>query len=299
MRPQPALTWLIPLVGLLALIAACAGLLWPADGGPYTFTTLHGQRVQLDGRGLYRHDTRFSAATFRGTDAVTLVVGLPLLALAFRSYWRGSLRGGLFLAGMLAYFLYVGASMTFGAAFNGLFLVYTALFSASLFAFIYILAAVGLPELSARVSPALPRRGLAVFLFIAGLGTLGLWLSDLIGPLMAGRAPELLGPYTTMFTYGFDSALITPAAILAGVCLWRRAPLGYLLAPPLLILCVLNGVVVLASTVAQTMAGIIFPLGVYIGMLGSWVVMGAFALGLTITFFRSLTEAALPTSSPS
>ena len=52
----------------------------------------------------------------------------------------------------------------------------------------------------------------------------------MFGAIMTGQAPENLGPYTTMFTHGFDSAVITPAAALAGVCLLKRKPLGYLLA---------------------------------------------------------------------
>lgn len=141
------------------------------------------------------------------------------------------------------------------------------------------------------VSPGLPRRGLAAFLFVAGLGTFGLWLSDLVGPLLAGEAPKLLGPYTTMFTHGFDSAIITPSAVLAGVLVLQRKPLGYVAAPTLLILCTLNGVAVIAQTAAQALAGIIFPMGVYVGMVGSWVVMGAFAIWLAAAFFKSIATA--------
>jgi hypothetical protein len=32
MKNQSALSWLIPLIGMLALIAAGAGLFWPSDG---------------------------------------------------------------------------------------------------------------------------------------------------------------------------------------------------------------------------------------------------------------------------
>jgi hypothetical protein len=37
----------------------------------------------------------------------------------------------------------------------------------------------------------------------------------------------------------------------------------------------------------QALAGITFPIGVSVGMLGSWVVMGALAAWLTADFFRS------------
>lgn len=134
----------------------------------------------------------------------------------------------------------------------------------------------------------------AILLFAAGLGTLLLWLSELVGPILEGGVPKNLGPYTTMFTHGLDSATITPAAVLAGISLLRRKPPGYLLAPPLLILCILNGLNVLAATVSQTIAGVVFPPGVYVGMVGSWVVMGAFSVWMLVAFFRNMAENPAP-----
>ena len=46
----------------------------------------------------------------------------------------------------------------------------------------------------------------------------------------------------------------------------------------------------IAQTISQASEGIVFPMGVYIGMIGSWVVMGAFAIGFAIRFFRSISE---------
>ncbi|MCL4262935.1 MAG: hypothetical protein KJ069_06955 [Anaerolineae bacterium] len=293
MKKQPILNWLVPLIAILALVAAGAGLFWQAGGSPFTFTTLHGENVEMVGQGIYRFDSAFKAPIQRGTDAVTLFVCLPLLLIAFWRYRRGSLKGGILLIGALSYFLYDGASLAFSMAFNSLFLVYTALFSASFFAFVYAITAVSPSFLVAHLSPNVPRRGMAIFLFVAGLGVLFIWLSEIIGPLRQGQVPaEALGPYTTMVTHALDMAIIAPATVLTAVYLLRREPVGYLLAAPLLILCTLIGVVVIAQTVFQTLAGITLPIGVYIGMVGSWVVMGAFAIWLTLAFFRSLSEPA-------
>jgi hypothetical protein len=290
MKGQTALNWLVPLIAILAIIISGVGLFSQGGDGPFPFTTIYGDTVEIDGQGIYRHDSSFVAALFRGTDAITLFVGIPLLLVSYLSYLRGSLRGSIFMIGMLLYFLYVGATYTFSVIFNALFLVYTALFSASLFATIIALIAFDTHILADKVTSALPRRGMAIFMFVAGLGTLMLWLSELIGPLMTGQAPTNLGPYTTMFTHGFDSAVITPATVITGIYLLRRKPFGYLLVAPLLILCTLIGVVVIAQTVSQTLAGFVFPIGVYIGMIGSWVVMGAFAVGLTIAYFRNISD---------
>lgn len=288
MTKTSALHWLVPLIALLALISAGAGLFVSGGDGPQTFTNVYGQTVELYGRGLYRHDSLLAGAGFRGVDVVTLFLVIPLLLAAFLRARCGSQDAQLVLLAALFYFLYNGASMTFSAMFNPLFLVYAALFSASLFAVIFALVTSDTQTLAARVRPAFPHRGLAVFLMVVGFGTLLIWLSEVMGPLLTGAAPSLIGPYTTLFTHGFDSAVITPAAVLTGILLWRRRPLGYLLAAPLMLFCALVGVVVIAQSISQALAGLVFPLPVYIGMIGSWVVMGAFALGLTRSLFRSL-----------
>lgn len=290
MKQQSALNWLIPLIAILAVIITSVGLFSQGGDGPFPFTTIHGNRVEMYGEGLYRNDSLFVGGLLRGTDAITLFVSLPLLLIGYLSYRRGSLRGSIFLIGVLLYLLYIGVTYTFSAMFNSLFLVYTALFSTSLFATIIALTSFDMQCLASKVTSGMPRRGIAIFLFVAGLGTLMLWLSELIGPLMTGQAPANLGPYTTMFTHGFDAAVITPATVVTGIFLLKRKPLGYLLAAPLLILCAIVGLTVIAQTISQAMVGLIFPIGVYIGMVGSWVVMGAFAVGLAISFFRNIKE---------
>lgn len=294
MKQRSALTWLVPAIAGLTLITAGVGLFWQA-GAPFPFTTLRGETVQMYGQGLYRYDSYFKAPILRGTDAVVLGAGLPLLLLAFRLYRRGSLRGGLVLTGALSFFLYYGASLAFSVAFNRLFPVYVALLSVSFFAFISALTALDAASLAARLSARLPRRGLAAFLIVAGLGVFSIWASELIGPVLDGRTPANLGADTSLFTHAFDIAIIAPVVVLTGLAVLRREPLGYLLAAPLLVLCTLIGLVVIAQTVAQTLAGITFPIGVYIGMIGSWIILGACAIGLAIAYFRSLTE---PASDP-
>lgn len=290
MKRNPALDWLVPLIAILAIVIVGVGLFSQGGDGSFSFSTVYGDTVEIYGQGIYRHDSSFVAALFRGTDAITLFVSLPLLLVGYLSYRRGSLRGSIFMIGMLLYFLYVGVTYTFSVFFNSLFLVYTALFSASLFATIIVLTTFDTQYLASKVTSDMPHRGISIFMFVAGLGTLMLWLSELIAPIMTGQAPANLGPYTTMFTHGFDSAVITPATVVTGIYLLKRKPLGYLLAAPLLILCTIIGVIVIAQTTSQTLAGFVFPIGVYIGMIGSWVVMGAFAVGLAISFFRNISD---------
>lgn len=278
------------LVGALALITAAAGLFWPGTGQPFVFTTVRGQEALIHGQGLYRYDTLFSAAAFKGGDLVTLVVALPLLALATLHYRRGSLRGAFLLAGMLSFFLYNSASLAFSAAFNPLFLVYVAIFSASLFAFICALTAIDRQVLPAHIAPGVPQHAIAIFLCVAGVGTALVWLMELIEPLRNGTLPAGIASSTTPFTHGLDIGVIMPAAIAGAVLVLRRDPLGYVLAFPVLCLCALIGLVVLAQTGMQLSMGVELSTGQIVGIAGTFLALSLVACGLLFAFFGKISE---------
>lgn len=277
------------LVALLALVAAGAGLFWPGEGSPFTFTTLRGQAVEMYGQGLYRYDTAFKAPILRGTDAVTLLVGIPLLVWAIVRYRRDSLRGGLLLTGVLSYFLYKSASLAFGVAYNDLILVYIVYFSASFFAFLLTFTSIDLADLAARTSPDLPHGWIAAFMFLAGLSVF-VWLIDIISGLTQGGAPANLASYTTETTYPFDLGIIAPTAFLGGVLVLRRAPLGYLLAATLLTLNALVGIMVVGQSVAQLLAGITLSPVEWAAFVGTFVVMSLVAATLLVILFRHVAD---------
>jgi len=290
MKQQSALNWLVPLIVLLAVVSAGAGLFWQSEGSPYTFQTLYGETVEIHGQGLYHRDTVFSAGAIQGADAVTLLVGLPLLAVSFILYRRGSLRGGFLLVSVLAYFLYYGASLGLLVAYNNLYLVYLALFSASFFAFVLALTTFDLPSLPARFSPLLPRRGMAVFMFVVGSGVAFIWLSDVINALTTNGIPTGLGSHTALVTYTLDVGIIAPACFLAGILILRRSSLGYLLTGLLTIMLALIGAMVIGQTVMQLNLGLEFSTGELIGKIGSWIILGGIAVWLTIAFLRNLSD---------
>jgi hypothetical protein len=233
MKPSMTVTLLSSLIAVLALVAAGAGLFWPSAGAPYPFTTLHGETVQIYGQGLYADDAVMKSGATRGTDAVTLLLAVPLLVVALLRYRRGSVRGALLLAGALTFFLYVYATNAVSVAFNPLFLLYVALFSLSFFAWYLMMAAI--QPLAAVFPAAMPYRGIAVFLFVCGLLTSFVWLEPIVTALLQGTPPALLGHATTMVTEAIDLALVVPGCFVAGVLLFRRDPRGVGVAVPLLV----------------------------------------------------------------
>ncbi len=288
MKISTTMLALAGLIALLALFAAGIGLFYQAGGKPFAFTTLRGETVQIYGQGLYRYDTPLVAVGYQVADAVTLVLGIPLLLFCLRLYRRGSLRGGLALSGTLAYFLYNYGSLALGAAYNNLFLVYLALFSASFFGLVIALLSFDLRVLPAHFVPKFPRRGVGVFLIGSGIALFLIWLLLSILPaLMTGSAPSEVKSYTTVITFVLDMALIAPALIIAGRLLLRRAPLGYLLAPVLLVFTDALGISLLAMGIAQQLAGLM-SIGQFIGMVVSFAILTAFAVWFTIVLFRNI-----------
>ena len=225
---KTSLKWLVPLIFVLTLVAVLAGL-WPGTGMPYPLTNFRGEQVTINASGLYYWDTLSSAAQMQANDLVTLVLGLPLLVISFWLALRGSLRGKLLLSGTLGFILYTYITMCFGATYNQFFLVYVAIFSLSLFAFILSMMSFDLKTLPARFSEKLPRGWIAGLLFFAAAFLSLAWLGR-IAATFAPHAVPALENTTSMFIQVMDLGVIVPFCILAGVLLLRRRSWGYLLA---------------------------------------------------------------------
>jgi hypothetical protein len=282
------LSWTI---AALAALAASVGLFWRAGTGPFEVTTVRGETVQLFGRGLYRYDTLFAAGGAHGTDAVVLLAGVPLLAASTLLYRRTAVRWRLLHTGVLACFLYIYASAALGTvAFNGMFLVYVALASASLFAVVRSAWSIDPAVRGSEISPATPRRGLAAFLFASGLVTMVVWGIPLVAALVAGGVPARLATYTTEVTSTLDLAAIVPLTFIAGAMVLRRRARGYLLALPLLVLETMLAPLIAAQTIGQLAAGVTFTTGEVVGPLAGFVVLAGCAAWFTVGVLRNIME---------
>ena len=255
MRISKTLITLSLFIVVLVVITSGIGLFKVDGDGPFIFTTVHGEEVELNGRGLYFYDTSFKVPVLRGTDAILLFIGLPLLIVSIVLYKQGSLRAGLMLTGLLVCFLYNAASVAFGVAYNTLYLIYLISFSVCLYAFILAFNTIDLTYLEGSLSSNLPYRGTAIFIFIAGLSPL-VWLVDIVFAMLDAHVPQGLAHYTTDITTLLDVGIISPAAFIAGFLLLRRRPLGVFMASIILTLLSLIGLIVVSQSVMQFLDGI-------------------------------------------
>lgn len=290
MKASWIVVFLATLTALMGGIAAGIGFFRNQAPEPQSFTTLRGDRIELYGRGLYRYDSLFFGAGYKGQDAVVLFLGVPLLILAILLYQRGSLAGHFSLVGLLGYFVYIYASMSFGAAYNPLFLLYTLVFGTSLFGFIIVFNSAVLKLAAFGDLSSLPGRGLIIFMFISGAITLFVWGAPLIEALVSGSAPARMDSYTTMVTYAIDLAIITPATIICAFIILRGNALGYVLAMPLLTLIILLAPQIILSTIFQYRAGVPFSTGEIVGPVAGFVILGTAGLWLLIRLIRGISH---------
>jgi hypothetical protein len=255
LKTQKSIFILTTLIFLLALFAAGMGLFYQTPGQPYAYTSLRGEKVMINGHGLYYYDSVSSAAQMQGNDLIALAVGLPLLAISAWLAFRGSLRGKLLLTGTLGFFLYTYLSMTMNTAYNALFLVYIALFSISLFAFILSMLSFDLDDLPRHFSPRLPRRAIAITFFVTGSFLLLAWLGRIVPPLLQGTDPALENT-TSLVIQVMDLGMIVPFAFLSAILLLRRSRWGYLLASVALMKFLTMGLAVSAMGINMALQGV-------------------------------------------
>ena len=285
MKNQTALTIIIPLIFILALFAAGMGLFYKTEGEPYPFTTHRGETVMINARGLYYYDTVSSAAQQQGNDVVTLFVGLPMLVISTVMAFRGSLRGRLLLTGTLGFFLYTYMSMSMLTMFNALFLVYVALFSLSLYAFILCMMSFDLETLPRHFSDKLPRRWIAALLFLIGAFLTMAWLGKVLPPIIQ-NIPPVLDNTTTFVIQAMDLGLIVPLAVLSGILLLRRSAWGYLLTSVFVLKAITLGLAVSAMVVNMMLAGA--PEGADIAV--PFLVITALNLAAAVSLLKNVTD---------
>lgn len=250
------LTRIALLVAAAALVAAITGLAWDR---------------------AYDGNDAFKAGGYRGSDVLTLSVGIPFLLWSSIAAERGSWRAGLLLPGAFAYLLYAYGSFALNAAYSELFVLYTLVFGASLFGL--VLAIRAMPVESLAVAGGLQRR-VARFLIASSIVTAMIWLGDLVPALIEGTEPELHGS-TTAVTYALDIGLIVPAVFMAGLLVGRGAADGYRLALPLLVLEVSLLPMIVLQTLFQLDADVSFTTAEIVGPIvgfSLFSVVAAFAL---------------------
>ncbi len=177
---------------------------------------------------LYADDA-WAREAFRGGDLVSLVVVVPLLLLALALVLRGSRRGEVLWAGALAYALYDYAYYVFGAEFNDVFLLHIALFTLSAFALACLLPNLDAAAIRDALRADTAARWVGGFLVVVGLAQGALWVFVVVRFAVTGELLEDIPASGQHLVFAVDLSLLVPALVVAGVLLFRRTAIGYVL----------------------------------------------------------------------
>lgn len=179
-----------------------------------------------------------------GTYAVMLFVALPVTALAMRAAARGSLAGRFVWLGGVGYLLYNAILTSFSLQFNELFLFYVASLSLAVWSLVAVLRTIDVDALPACFPERFPVRLVGGYLIATAVAFGALWLRDVLPAALFGTRPLSLRGTTIPVNavQVIDFAFTLPVSFAAGVWLWRRRPLGFLLAGLMLVLLLLESV---------------------------------------------------------
>ena len=211
---------------------------------------------------MYKNDSISIVAQGKAQDIITLILGIPLLIYSLISYRKGSLKGKLLLSGTIGYFLYTYVSYTFLSMYNRFFLIYVALMSASLFAFILSIMSIDIEKLPTQFKKTLPVKMLSGLMFLLALILSIMWLGLTVPTAINGTVPSSLEHYTTLVIQAMDLGFIVPTSILAGLLLLKKSPFGYLLTSIMTIKGLTMGTALTAMIIGQIIAGVSVPIPV-------------------------------------
>jgi hypothetical protein len=228
-------------------------------------------------QGLYTPDPGTLPA-FLGQDALSLVVGVPLLLGSVVLARRGSLRALLLWLGALFYVAYSYAYYLLNPEFNALYLAYVAIVSMSLYGLLYLLLTVDAEAVKSRLEAQTPVRPIGGFMMVMALVLAAKWITTIVVALSSGVTP----PHKELVVWPLDLVVALPALFWGGVWLWRREALGYVVAGLLLVKAAAVGATLVIDSWLVTFWG--EPLD---PMLPVYALIGVGGLMLTVLYLRS------------
>lgn len=247
MKNQNVIIGLVILIVIFSALSSAVGVLTQQPGELTHATTVHGESIELYGKGIYKLDSVSLAAQGIANDIMVLVMGIPLLIFSCYLSVKGSFKGKLLLTGTLAFFLYTYMSYTFLWMYNALFSVYVILMSASFFAFLFMMMSFHVGTMKAHFSEKLPVKWIGGFQIFVAVSIGLLWSGKIADGFQKGGIPVGLEHYTSLVVQGMDLAFVVPCAFMSGVLLIRRNNWGYLLSSVIL----LKGITMLTALSAM------------------------------------------------
>ncbi|MFZ5807706.1 MAG: hypothetical protein ACOY16_00340 [Chloroflexota bacterium] len=234
---------------------------------------------------VYR-DNLLVRSGWYGNDLVTLLLAVPLLAIAYILARKQSPRGTVLWLGMLAYTFYNYAFYLFGAAFNQLYLVYALILILSTLGLIQGLASSDIKVVLCLVVVGRVHRAVGIFIIVVSLILGSFWIATSANYVLTGQLPAMViaVEHPTNVTAALDLWLVVSFGLLAGMWLWWRRAWGYVISA----IWTVKGAVYMTALSAAAIATYASGATEDLSQLGLWVPIGAGSVIGRLLLLRSL-----------
>jgi hypothetical protein len=224
--------------------------------------------------GIYYKESASWALQAMGQDIATLALAVP--ALLFSALYLGrSLRATLVWMGVLIYLIYSYLLYAFYIHFGAMFPVYMAILCLSFYTLLACVSRISLLKLP-RAFVGVKTMPVAAFLFLFASLFAALWTADIAHSLQSGIAPEsaIDADLPVNPVHVLDLSFILPGMLITSAFLWKRRPLGFLFAAPMLTFSALMGSAIISmqcflenkSIVEPTPVGTLMGLSILISL---------------------------------
>jgi hypothetical protein len=168
--------------------------------------------------------------------------------------------------------------------YNPFFIIYVVLMSLSLFSFVMLMMSISIDTIKEHFKETLPIRFIAIYQIAIGVLIALLWLGKIAPTILEGAVPEGLEHYTTLVIQGMDLGFVVPVAILSGILLLKRKPMGYVLTSVVAV----KGFTMLLAISAMIINQLINGVSVNIVELVLFPLFNLFAIYVFIIFIRHI-----------
>ncbi|NMB99849.1 MAG: hypothetical protein GYA35_06175 [Thermoanaerobaculaceae bacterium] len=206
----------------------------------------------------YSRETLTLATQGIGQDIVNLFIISPLLLITSFLAYKKSKAAMLIWSGAIFYLIYSYAIYTFAIHFNSLFIVYCFILGLSFYSFMYfILSQIKEPVIDWD-SSNIPIKTVSVFLIVIAILFYFLWLSEIIPALIKNEIPKSIteNGLLTNPVHVLDLSVVLPGLLITAIFLSNKKSLGFLLAPAMLMFCILMSLAIDGMVIAMRMKGI-------------------------------------------
>ncbi len=225
--------------------------------------------------GIYSGETSLVVAQASAQHWIHLVIVAPLLIIAALLMKEGRADAIFVWLGTMAYALYSFAVFCFTIRSGVLFPGYCALLGLSLYGILAVVAATDANEVSESFDKGKSNNLIMAYLWIVVLLFSSQWLKEIIPQMFSGGAAGSVGQAGAFGTviHVLDLSIFLPGMGIAAILMRKRHPLGFVLAPSLIVFTIITNIAYAVMIMSVRASGLPVRLS------SAWVFAAIAALG--------------------